>query len=343
MPNLIPGKKLAFIYNVRHEYPNADNAATFNEVDFDDQNTIDYFIKHLKSIGFDVLPIESDLKAEETLIREKGNIGFVLNYSEEVLGSQPKVYMAEVLERVELPFSGCSNEVQRLIIDKGKMKEFLLSKGVSTLPFQVMRSPEEVLDEKIKFPVIVKPIARGSSAGITNKSVVDNAQDVARQVKFIVETFNEPAIIEPYIEGREFSVAMVGNPPDVMPIIEPRHDLLPKDYFHIDSLEVKWQLEEELGETYLTCPANLDPELKSKIETLCRDTWNALGIKDFCRVDVRMDENGNIYVLDVNSPPGLIPIEVTTTSYLPLAARAKGIDYDNLLLKIVEEGLKRYS
>ena len=342
MDNLIPGKKLAFIYNVRHKYPDPENAATFNEADFDDQDTIDLFIKHLKNLGFDVLPIESDLEAEKILTREKDNIGFVLNYSEEVLGSVPKIYMAEVLEKIGLPFSGCSNEVQKIIINKGKMKQVLLSNNVSTLPFQVMENPDDEPDGKLGFPLIVKPIARGSSAGITNKSIVKNREELTKQVKFIVTTFAEPALIEPFIEGREFSVGMLGNPPEILPVIEPRHDKLPKDYYHIDSLEVKWLFEEELGEDYFNCPAKVDRNLKSKIEDLCLNAWKALNIKDFCRIDLRMDTGGNLYVLDVNSPPGLIPPEITLTSYLPMAARVVGYDYEKLLLKIIEAGLKRY-
>jgi len=333
---------LTFIYNVRHSYPDPENPLTFTETDFDDQETIDTFIKHLKNLGFDVLPVESDIKAEETLVREKANIGFVLNYSEEVVGSHPKIYMAEVLERTGIPFSGCPNSVQRVIINKGKMKEVLLSSGVATLPFQVMEKGDEKLNPELRFPLIVKPIARGSSAGITNKSIVKSEGELYRQIEFVLETFSEPALIEPFILGREFSVAMLGNPPELFPIIEPRHDKLPKGYYPIDSFEVKWQFEEELGEDYFTCPATVDPDLKSKIEKMCLDTWNALGIRDFARIDLRMDNDGNLFVLDVNSPPGLIPPEISLTSYFPMEARVKGIDYEELLTKIIETGLKRY-
>jgi len=176
------GKKLSFIYNLRHKYPDPKNIATFKETDFDDQATIDCFINHLKNIGFDVLAIESDINAESVLNKEKDNIKFVLNYSEEVIGTSPKIYMAEVLERVGLPFSGCSNEVQRLIINKGKMKTVLIAKNVSTLPFQVIENSGVKLDSKLNFPVIVKPIARGSSAGITNKSIVKNNDELSTQV-----------------------------------------------------------------------------------------------------------------------------------------------------------------
>jgi D-alanine-D-alanine ligase len=336
------GKKLAFIYNVRHKYPDPKNTATFEETDFDDQETIDCIVKHLENIGYRVLPIESDTRAEGILMREKDNISFVLNYSEEVFGSNPKVYMAEILERLDLPFSGCSNKIQRLIIDKGKMKKALLSRRVSTLPFQVVKNLSEKLNTKLSFPLIVKPIARGSSAGITNKSVVFNNEELFSQIKFIFNTFSEPALIEPFILGREFSVGMLGNPPELFPIVEPLHDKLPKNLFPIDSLEVKWEFEEEIGVDYFSCPAKVDEKLKSKIENLCLSTWNALEIRDFCRIDLRMDPAGELYVLDVNSPPGLIPPKITTTSYFPMAAKIKGYSYEQLLKKIVETGLKRY-
>ena len=222
------------------------------------------------------------------------------------------------------------------------MKEVLLSKNVPTLRFQVMKGEGERLDPELRFPVIVKPIARGSSAGITNKSIVHRDRELHEQVKFILDTFNEPALIEPFIEGREFSVGMLGNPPEVFPIIEPKHESLPKDYYHIDSLEVKWLLEEELGENYFDCPAKVEPKLKDHIEKVCLSAWKALDITDFCRIDLRMDAVGDIYILDINTPPGLIPPEISTTSYFPLAARVKGIDYEALLHKVIEEGLKRY-
>jgi D-alanine-D-alanine ligase len=343
MTDLLQGKKLAFIYNVRHKYPDPKDPATFNETDFDDPPTIEAMVKHLKNVGFNVLSIESDTKAEAVLSAEKANIGFALNYSEEIFGSNPKIYMAEVLEKHRIPFSGCSNAVQKLIIDKGKMKVVLLAKNVPTLPFQVIKSADEKLDPRLRFPVIVKPIARGSSAGITNKSIVHNDKTLSDQVKFILDTFAEPALIEPFIEGREFSVGMLGNLPEIFPIIEPKHEVLPKEYYKMDSLEVKWLLEEELGEDYFNCPAKVDSKLKALIENTCFDTWNALGITDFCRIDLRLNEIGELFVLDVNSPPGLIPPEISTTSYFPMASRVKGDDYESLLRKIVEAGLQRYT
>ncbi len=94
-------------------------------------------------------------------------------------------------------------------------------------------------------------------------------------------------------------------------------------------------------EDYLLCPAPLDGEFQAQVETICRDTWSALGIRDLCRVDIRCDRQGRPYVLEVNSPPGLLPPEISQSSYFPLAARTAGIEYGELLTRIVESAWAR--
>jgi D-alanine-D-alanine ligase len=334
-PLIFKDKFLAFVYNVRHKYPSLTDPETFLEVDFDDQETIDAMIKHFKNLGFEVLPIEADLKAEETLLRNKEKIGLIFNYSERVLGVTPKKFMSEIYEKHNLPFTGCSDSTQKIIMDKGLMQDLLLKNNVSTLPYQVFTNKNEVLNKELTFPLIVKPVSEGSSAGITNKSVVKNEEELKRQVDLVVKTFDGKALVEPFLTGREFSVGMIDNPPKILPIVQPNHEKLPKGYYPLDSLEVKWIFEEEMGTNYFDCPAKINKTLKREIEEMCLKTWEVLKIRDFCRIDLRM--NGEkIYVLDVNSPPGLIPPEISETSYLPFAAKVMGLTYDQLLLKVIE-------
>ncbi|RPJ78928.1 MAG: hypothetical protein EHJ94_08770 [Deltaproteobacteria bacterium] len=110
----------------------------------------------------------------------------------------------------------------------------------------------------------------------------------------------------------------------------------------MDSLEIKWIFEEQSETHHLVCPAILDDRTKKTIESIALKTWKALQIRDWCRMDMRCDKNGNPYVLDVNSPPGIIPPEISTTSYFPMAARAAGIGYDQLLQKLIQTALDRY-
>jgi len=332
---------LAFVYNVRHQYPSLDDPRTQLETDFDDQITIDNIVLHLRRLVKRVIPIEANKEAYLKLYQYRKEIDLVFNYSEGIYGKDRYVHLPAMLEMLELPFTGASPLTQGLILNKPKMKEVLLSRQIPTLPFQLFTSHKETLAYGLNFPLIVKPSARGSSAGIINSSIVHNPRSLKKQVQWVLQTFNEPAFVEPFLTGREFSVPLIGNPPQVLPFIEPNHQLLPKKYYPIDSFEVKWFVEEEGPSNHLVCPAQLPKKLHAKITAVCLAAWKALGLQDWCRMDVRCDTQGQPYILDINHPAGLIPPEVSVSSYLPLSARAAKIDFDTLLTLIINSALKR--
>jgi D-alanine-D-alanine ligase len=333
---------IAFLYNVRHHYPDVNDPQIQLETDFDDPKTVKWIIKHLTKCTRKVFPIEADEKAYLKLYRNKAKIDLAFNYSMGKYGKSGYAQLPAILEMLQIPYSGSQPLTETLVMRKDKAKEILLTHQIPTLTYQLFHYPQEKLKKELSFPLIVKPSARGSSAGITNASVVYHKKALEKQLAFVIETFKDPALVEPFLSGREFSVGMLGNPPRILPIIESDHTVLPKKYLPLDSLEVKWHFEEESGGKNFICPAKISQNLKTKIEDTCFKTWQALEVNDFCRIDIRCDQKENPYVLEVNSPPGLIPPEVSMTSYLPLAARAAGIDYDQLLTLIITHALKRY-
>ena len=334
---------LAFLYNVRHRYPNPDDPRSQRQMDFDDPKTIKEMIKHLQNIVGKVIPIEADESAYIKLKKNKKEIDIVLNYAEGINGKDREAQLPAMLEMLKLPYTGCSPLTCGLILDKARCKEILSFYKIPVLPHQIFEKGTEPLYKNFDFPLIVKPIGQGSSAGITNQSVVCNEKELRKQINWLKKGLKFRAFVEPFLSGREFSIPMLGTPPKILPIIEPNHSLLPKDYHHIDSLEVKWLFEEgDTGKNYLTCPAKIFPKLKNRLYKICFDVWRALQINDVCRLDIRCDENENPYVLEVNFPAGMIPPEVSLTSYLPLSARAAGINYESLLKRIIESALKRY-
>jgi len=335
-------KTIAFLYNIRHVYPDPKDYRNQLEADFDDPITNRWQIKHLRKLGFEIIPIEADEKAYLKLYRSRKKIDMVFNIAEGLHGKDRELQIPAMLEMLKIPYTGSSPMTHGFSLNKGKAKEIFISQKIPTLPYQIISSNKFVLNKKLKFPLIVKPVAEGSSMGITNESVVFNFIDLRKQVKKVLETFKEPVIVEPFLAGREFSVAMLGNPPEILPIIEPNHQLLPKKYLPIDSLEVKWYFEEQGNTDYLVCPARLDKKLEKKIKEICFNLWKGLDVLDWCRIDVRCDKKDNPYVLEVNSPPGIIPPEVSTSSYFPLAAGKRGIDYEQLLLRIIKSTAKRY-
>jgi len=334
---------LAFIYNIRHNYPDPHNAQTQLEADFDDPETIKAIITHLKICGYTVLPIEANEEAYLKLYKNKNKIDLAFNFSEGIYGKDREAQIPAMLEMLQIPYIGSPPLSQALMLDKAKTKEILIANNIPTLPFQLFKTGKETLNPHLTFPLIVKPDSEGSGAGITNKSVVYNYKNLKRQISFIHKTFHQPALVKPFLTGQEFSIAMIGNPPKILPFISPNHKMLPKGYVHLDSLEVKWVFEEQSSnENYLVCPAKVNKILENKLKKICLDLWDALNIRDWCRIDIRCDEKNQPYVLEINSPPGLLPPEISTTSYFPLAARVAGIEYRPLLSLLISTALKRY-
>ena len=333
---------IAFLYNIRHRYPDPKKPQTLREADFDDPETTKLQIKYLKKLGYKIIPIEANEKAYFKLYRLKQKIDLVFNVSEGLHGSDREAQIPAMLEMLQIPYTGSPPLAQAVVLDKSKTKEILIAHKIPTLPYQLMSNDNDKLIKSLKYPLMVKPVSEGSSAGITNKSVVYDDVGLYKQVSYIYNTFHEQAIVEPYLVGREFSVAMLGNPPKILPILESDHSMLPKKYLPFDSLEVKWFYEIATSGKHLKCPAKISPNLKAKINKICLGLWNVLGIRDWCRIDIRCDKKENPYVLEVNSPPGCTPPEHDPASYFPLIARAAGIDYESLLKIIIETALKRY-
>jgi len=332
---------LAFLYNVRHKYPDPKDPGTIVDADFDDPDTISWMLKHFKRCGYDVIPIEANEKAYFSLYENREKIDIAFNYAEGMYGNDREAQIPAMLEMLSIPYTGSSPLTRENGHNKARMKDILIANNVSTLPFQVFKTSKDKLDKGLFFPLIVKPVAQGSSAGITNSSVVATEKELYKQVLFILDLFKQPALVEPFLSGREFSVPMIGNPPKLLPIIESKHDILPKKYLPLDSLEVKWIFEEESKGANFSCPAKISESLKKNIQEACFGAWQSIGYRDFCRIDLRCNGGEDPYVLDINAP-GLIPPEVSKTSYFPLSARVAGIEYDELLKMIIDEARKRY-
>lgn len=332
---------VAFLYNVRHRYPDPTDPASQLETDFDDPATIEAMRAHMEACGWRVLPIEANEEAYLEIHRRRAEIDLAFNYSMGIHGAARYAQIPAMLEMLRIPYTGSDPLTQALVLHKSRMQEVLAAHGVSVLPSQLFGSPDDQPRPEIAFPLIVKPVGQGSSAGITEKSVVRSPSELRAQVERVVGTFREPALVQPFLEGREFSVPLLGNPPELFPAIEPDFSALPEGYARIDSLEVKWIYEEQAADNHLRCPARMDAGLADRVRAAVLGAWNALDMRDFCRIDLRCDGAGTPYVLDVNSPAGLIPPEVSTTSYFPLSARAAGLGYDGLLRRIVEAALAR--
>jgi D-alanine-D-alanine ligase len=242
-----------------------------------------------------------------------------------------------------IPYSGSGVLTQALTLDKRRTKEILLYYGIQTPKFQIFNSCNQKINPELQFPLFVKPNAEGSSKGIRNDSLVFDEDGLRKMIKFVISNYNQPALVEEYLEGREFTVSVLGNnPPKVMPIVEVTFDYLPDHVHKFDSYEVKWVWDSPNNPVDpVICPANISKELEKMIRSTAIDTYKVLGCADFCRMDLRLDKAGIPNVIEVNALPGLMP-DPMENSRFPKSCFTAGMSYDEIIHNILIEAMKRH-
>jgi D-alanine-D-alanine ligase len=164
------------------------------------------------------------------------------------------------------------------------------------------------------------------------------------RVSWLLDRFNEPALVEEYLDGREFTVAILGNGAEarVLPIVEIKFDSLPQGVNPIYSYEAKWLWDRSENPLQIfACPAKLDEALQAEIERVCLQAFRILRCRDWCRIDVRLDSAGRPHILELNPLPGILP-NPEENSCFPKAARAAGLTYNQLINAVLDSARKRY-
>jgi D-alanine-D-alanine ligase len=268
---------------------------------------------------------------------------FVFNIAEGLYGASRESQVPAILEMLQIPYLGSDPLTLGICLDKARAKEILSYHKIPTAGFSVIRSMSDFEDVRLKFPAMVKPLYEGSSKGIYNSCVVRNPDELANEVKTILETYDEPALVEDFLPGREFTVALMGNGEDVtvLPIVEIKFDALPSGVNPIYSYEAKWIWDRrENPLDVFQCPADIPEALSADISDVCRRAYNALGCRDWSRIDVRIDSTGIPNILEINPLPGILP-QPEDNSCFPKAARAAGISYTRLINSVLDIAMKR--
>jgi D-alanine-D-alanine ligase len=195
-----------------------------------------------------------------------------------------------------------------------------------------------VLDENLLFPLIVKPSREDASIGIDHASIVYNANELRKRVRYVIEQFDQPALVEEYIDGRELNVAVLGNRKlEALPISEIDMSTLPKDYPRIITYNAKWlKGTAEYEHTRGVCPALLPPELETRMKALAIEAVQLIGTRDYARVDFRLSKDHKPYILEVNPNP-----DISDEAGFARSARAAGYTFDTMVQKIIETALER--
>lgn len=290
----------------------------------------------------DVILIEADDEAYLKLKHHHPDIAF--NISEGLLGVSREAQIPAILEMLQIPYTGSDPLTLAICLDKSRAKEILSYHHIPTPAFQVVSKQDDIITLDLKYPVIVKPLHEGSSKGIFNSSIVRNQIELEREVDNVLKKYNEPALVEEYLNGREFTVALLGNGENVivLPIVEIKFDTLPAGVNPIYSFEAKWIWDQANSPLEIfSCPAQTTKQLQNEIEKICRKAYNILRCRDWCRIDIRLDDRGIPHILELNPLPGILP-NPEENSCFPKAARAAGLTYNQLIQSVLLLAASRY-
>lgn len=323
--------------------------------EWDSAETIAAVEEALSALG-EVVRLEADADFPERLRHSRIDLAF--NIAEGLRGPNREAHVPAICEFFGVPYSGSDPFTLSLCLDKARTKECLAYHGIPTAPFAVVRSESDAalrsilsgtaaspgaLARALSFPLFVKPVHEGSSKGITERNFCRDAEELERQVAFLLEKYRQPVLVEEYLPGAEFTCAVLGNgdAATVLPIVGMRYSALPDGALPVYGYEAKWLWDSpENPLEIFECPARIDDALRHTIERTVLATYRVLGCRDWSRVDVRLDAAGIPNVVEVNPLPGILP-NPADNSCLPKAARAAGMSYDELIQACARHAAER--
>ena len=260
----------------------------------------------------------------------------VFNIAEGLRGPNREAHVPAICEYYGVPYSGSDPFTLALCLDKARTKEILRAHDIPTADWFLVRTVTDVtslLARTLSFPLFAKPVHEGSSKGITERNFISSLDQLRPVVLDLLERYQQPVIVERYLAGAEFTCGVLGNGSEgrVLPIVGMNFGSLPEGALPIYGYEAKWVWDRaERPLQIFECPARIPESLRAEIERVVLRTFDALGCRDWSRVDVRLDGDGRVNVVEVNPLPGILP-DPADNSCLPKAARAAGLDYDALI------------
>ncbi|PKL84185.1 MAG: D-alanine--D-alanine ligase [Ignavibacteriae bacterium HGW-Ignavibacteriae-3] len=295
------------------------------------------------ALNHDVTMIEADESAFEKFKSHRPQI--VFNVSECANSTSREAQIPAMLDMLQIPYTGSDPLTLTTCLDKARTKEILSYHKIPTSRFLLVESPDDLAHFNLNFPVMIKPVAEGSSKGIFNSSLIYNPAELADRVLPNLTLYKQPVLIEEFLPGREFTVAMLGNNSDteILPIVEINLNELPKELAPIYSYEAKWIADtRENPLNIFSCPAEVDENLAAKIRDVALKTYRVLRCRDWSRIDIRLDADGEPNVIEVNPLPGILP-DPMDNSCFPKAARVHGLSYEEMINRVLFIAAKRYN
>lgn len=323
--------KIGMTFDLRDEYLAMGYSET-ETAEFDRAETIESIEAELIGLGHEVDRI-GHIRQLTRRLAAGDRWDLVFNISEGLKGVGREAQVPALLDAYDIPYTFSDPLVCALTLHKGMTKHVLRSAGVPTTDFVVVEREEDLAKVDLGFPVFAKPVAEGTAKGIDASSKIDTPQELRRRCLAILKEYDQPALVEPYLKGREFTTSIVGSGSEARVI-----GTLELGYHEKAEANAYTYLNKELCESlvhyFLT-----DEEAAARCELVALDTWRALGCQDAGRVDLREDEKGRLFVLEVNPLSGMHP----SHSDLPMTCTAVGMPYRELIAEILLSASRRIS
>ena len=343
--------KIAVLANIKDESkPKPEGVPPDAFADFDHIETIDSIRAALETDGHQTVFIQADIDLPYALKDVKPDICF--NIAEGLGGDAREAQVPALLEMLRIPYTGSRVLTNGISLDKTLTKRIWRDRRLPVAPFQEFSAENESLRPELKFPLFVKPAREGTGMGVDTKAIVKNEKEMRERISYIVNTYQQPALVETFLPGREFTVGIMGRADAKRYSRHP--EWYEKDGFHrfpvleldmsrsvspnIYSQASKSKDVGEEGAPDYVCPANIDPELDKKLKHFALRAHQLLYALDVSRTDIRLDDEGNPRLLEINTLPGLTP----NYSDLCLQGAAEGIRYEDLILEILYLGASRW-
>jgi len=343
--------KIAVLANIKDEAkPKPEGVPPDAFADFDHIETIDAIRAALETDGHQTVFIQADTDLPYALKDVKPDICF--NIAEGLGGDAREAQVPALLEMLRIPYTGSRVLTNGISLDKTLTKRIWRDRRLPVAPFQEFSAENESLRPELKFPLFVKPAREGTGMGVDTKAIVKNEKEMRERIAYIVNTYQQPALVETFLPGREFTVGIMGRADAKRYSRHP--EWYEKDGFHrfpVLELEMSRSVTPnvysqaskskdvgEEGAPDYVCPANIDPELDKKLKHFALRAHQLLYALDVSRTDIRLDDEGNPRLLEINTLPGLTP----NYSDLCLQGAAEGIRYEDLILEILYLGASRW-
>jgi D-alanine-D-alanine ligase len=320
--------------------PRADDAYA----EWDSPATIAAVERALSGLG-DVIRLEATPDFPQRLRDAQPDI--VFNMAEGLSGQNREAHVPAICEFYGIPYSGSDPLTLSLCLHKGRAKQMLQFHGIPTAPFTLLDTLGDARalkrDGQLRYPLFAKPVQEGSSKGITERNFIRDRGELLACVAELLEVYEQPVIVEEFLPGAEFTCGVIGNGRDarVLPLVGMRFDALPEGALPIYGFEAKWIWDTpDQPLRIFECPASVHESAREAIERVTLRAYQALGCRDWSRIDVRLDGDGVPNIVEVNPLPGILP-NPEDNSCLPKAAAAAGMSYDDLIQACVIAAAKR--